>query len=235
MATAEEIKSWYNQRHLDTKEKSWRIPEAYKLILTYFKTEPGKKFLDIGCATGYLLKAAAEKGLETYGVDISDEGLKIAQKSSPTSKLAVCPGENLIFENNFFDYVTCIGVLEHFVDIEKGIKEMKRVVKKDGTVCIVVPNSNFIYWKFRKNKGTEQLDISEALMSLEEWRDKLTNEGLEVVKITKDDWYLKEPIELSPFTLRKFFRAFKKIIYKFIWLFIPIRYTYQFVFVLKKN
>lgn len=235
MATEQEVKNWYNQRHIKTKEKSWRPLQAYSPILSYFKTEPGKKLLDIGCGTGFLLKAAADKGLDTYGVDISEEGVKIAQKSSPGSKIIVGKGEDLKFEDDFFDYVTCIGVLEHFMDIEKGIKEMRRVVKKNGTLCIVIPNINFLYWKFKKNKGTEQMDISETLMSLEQWRDKFTKEGLEVLKIDQDNWYFKEPLDLSPLSLRKILRAGKKIIYKFVWLFVPLRYTYQFVFILRKN
>lgn len=235
MATEQEVKNWYNERHIRTKEKSWRIPNAYKLVLTYFKIEPGKKFLDIGFGTGFLLKVAAEQGLDTYGVDPSEEGAKIAQKNSPTSKIFVGFGENLKFDDNFFDYVTCIGVLEHYLNIDKGIGEMKRVAKKGGTICIVVPNINFIYWKFRANKGTEQTDISETLMSLEGWKDRFVKQGLEVVKITQDDWYLKEPIDIYPFSLRKTARAFKKLIYKLIWLFVPMKYTYQFVFVLKKN
>jgi ubiquinone/menaquinone biosynthesis C-methylase UbiE len=235
MTTKQEVKNWYNERHIRTKEKSWRIPDAYKLVLTYFKTEPGKKFLDIGFGTGYLLKAAAEKGLETYGIDPSEEGAKIAQRNSPTSKIFVGFGEDLKFDSNFFDYVTCIGVLEHFLDIDKGLNEIRRVIKKDGTACIVVPNIDFIYWKFKKNKGTEQTDISETLMSLDGWRDRFIKQGFEVLGITKDDWYLKEPIDIKPFSFKKVMRAIKKLIYKFIWLFVPIKYTYQFVFILKKK
>src|SRR3989344_769736 len=237
-ATEQEIKQWYNERHIRTKEHSWRLPEAYSLILDYFKEfciKPGQKILDIGYGSGYFLKAADEAGLDTYGIDISEEGMKIAQKSSPNSKLYVGKGEDLPFEDNFFDHVACIGVLEHFMDIEKGIKEMKRVIKPGGTLLILVPNINFIYWKFQKSKGTEQKDISEALMSLEQWRDKFIKEGLEVIKIDKDDWFSKEPIVFTPFSLPVLLRGIKRMIYKVIWVFVPLRYTYQFIYILKKN
>lgn len=238
MATEQEVKNWYNERHIRTKEHSWRPFEAYLLILDYFKEfgiKTGQKILDIGYGSGYFLKAAANAGLNTYGVDISEEGMKIAQKTSPNSKLFVGKGEDLKFEDNFFDHVACIGVLEHFMDIEKGIKEMKRVIKPGGTLLILVPNSKFLYWKIMHMKGTEQQDISEALMSLEQWRDKFTKEGLEVLKIDQDNWFLKEPIIFSPLSISVILKAIRKIIYKFIWIFVPKRYTYQFIFILKKN
>lgn len=238
MSTEQEIKNWYNERHIRTKEHSWRPFQAYLLILDYFKEfgiKPGQKILDIGYGSGYFLKAAAQADLDTYGVDISEEGMKIAQKTSPNSKLFIGKGEDLKFEDNFFDHVSCIGVLEHFMDIEKGIKEMKRVIKPGGTLLILVPNINFLYWKFRSNKGTEQQDISEALMSLGQWRDKFTKEGLEVLKIDKDDWFFREPIAFSPFSLPVLLKAAKKILYKTIWAFVPLEYTYQFVFILRKN
>jgi len=238
MATEQEIKNWYNERHIRTKEHSWRPFEAYLLILDYFKEfgiKPGQKILDIGYGSGYFLKAAAEAGLDTYGIDISEEGMKIAQKSSPNSKLFVGKGEDLKFEDNFFDHVACIGVLEHFMDIDKGIKEMKRVIKPGGTLLILVPNINFIYWRFKKRKGTEQKDIREALMSLEQWRNKFMKEGLEVLKIDKDDWFFKEPISFSSFSLAVFLTGVKKMIYKLIWIFVPIKYTYQFVYILRKK
>ncbi len=239
MATTEQdVKNWYNERHIRTKEKSWRIPEAYLLTLDYFKEagiKPGQKILDIGFGSGYFLKAAADAGLETYGVDISEEGLKIAQQSSPSSKLVVGKGEALPFEDNFFDHVACIGVLEHYLDIEKGIKEMKRVVKKGGTVLIMVPNSQFIYWKIMGMEGTEQTEISENPMTLEEWKNKFTKEGFEVVKIDKDNWFAQEPIAFTPFSTSVILRGLKRSLFKLVWGFVPLKYTYQFVYILKKN
>lgn len=232
MTNEQQIKNWYNQRHLSLKEKAWRPFQAYPILLDYFKAKPGRKILDIGCGTGYLLKAADDRGLETYGIDISEEGVKIAKSVSSNSKIIVGKGEDLKFPDNFFDYVTCIGVLEHFLDIERGIKEMKRVVKNNGILCVVVPNINFLYWKIKKKKGTEQQDINEILLSQDQWKNKFIKEELEILKIYQDRWFLKEAKIFSSFNLLE---IIKKAIYKLVWIFLPLNYTYQFIFILKKR
>jgi len=53
-------------------ENAWRTFEAYPFFLDYLNVKSGEKLLDIGCGTGYLLKATDQRGLQTYGVDISE-------------------------------------------------------------------------------------------------------------------------------------------------------------------
>ncbi|MCJ7508538.1 MAG: class I SAM-dependent methyltransferase [candidate division Zixibacteria bacterium] len=144
MVSEREIKAWYDQRHLSSGENTWRPFEAYPIFLDYLDVKAGRKLLDIGCGTGYLLRAAHQKGLQTYGVDISSEGVRIAKKVSPDSQIIIGKGEDLRFPEDSFDYITCTGSLEHFLDMKKSIKEMIRVGKKDALFCIVVPNINFL-------------------------------------------------------------------------------------------
>jgi len=211
-----EIKNWYDRRHRNRGENAWRSAEAYPVFLGYLNPLPGRKLLDVGCGTGFLLKAAAEMRLETYGIDISDEGVKIAKQISPDSTIIAGNGENLWLPDEFVDYITCIGALEHFLDIERGVNEMVRVAKPDATLCIVVPNANFIYWRLKRSKGTEQQDINETLMSLNRWKNIFTKAGLEVLGVYHDTWLARKIGKLALALL-------------------PIRLTYQFVFVLKKN
>jgi SAM-dependent methyltransferase len=232
MVNEREIKAWYDQRYLSFGEKAWRPFEAYPIFLDYLNVKPARKLLDVGCGTGNLLKAAAQRGLETYGVDISNEGVKIARKISPSSKITVGKGEDLKFPDNFFDYVTCIGSLEHFLDMEKGVKEMVRVAKDDALFCVVVPNINFLLWKIRGTKGTEQQDINENLLSLEQWKSIFIKEGLEILKIYQDKWLMKKTnifSSLNPLGI------VKRTIYKLMWIFLPLNYTFQFIFILRKR
>jgi len=48
--------------------------------LDYLGAQKGRKLLDVGCGTGFLLLAAFKRGLKTYGIDISEEAIKIAKK-----------------------------------------------------------------------------------------------------------------------------------------------------------
>lgn len=232
MVDKKEITRWYNKRHRTLLENAWRPYSAYPHFLDYLDVKPKKRLLDLGCGTGYLLKAADAKCLETYGVDISKEGINIAKKISPNSKLFVGKGEHLNFPDTFFDYITCIGVLEHFIDIKKGVKEMARVGKNDALFCIVVPNVNFLFWKLRLTKGTEQKDINEHLFSLEQWKSIFTKEKFEIIKVYQDRWFLKN---ISIFSSLNPLKIVKKIIYKLCGSLIPLNYTYQFVFILRKK
>ncbi len=219
MVNEKKIKDWYNQRHSTKGKDAWRPYKAYPIFLDYLDVKSGRKLLDVGCGTGYLLKAANQKGLETYGVDISIEGVKIAKRISPNSKIIVGKGEDLNFPDKFFDYVTCLGSLEHFLDIEKGIKEIVRVSKNEALFCIMVPNINFLFWKIRKAKGTEQQDINENLLSLKQWKNLFIQEGLEILKIYQDRWLMKKT----------------NIFFKLVWGVLPLNYTYQFIFILRKK
>src|SRR3990172_11566174 len=191
MATEKLIRDWYNRRHASKGEHSWRPYEAYPVFLDYLDEEAGKKLLDVGSGTGYLLKVADQRGLETFGVDISNEGVKIAKKVSPNSKIFVGTGEKLKFTDNFFDYVTCLGALEHFMNVEKGVREMVRVAKRGATLCIVVPNINYLFWISKKRKGTEQQDINENLSSLEQWKRLFLKGGCDIEEIHQDTWFMK--------------------------------------------
>ncbi len=232
MVSEIEIKAWYDQRHLSFGENAWRPFEAYHIFLDYLDVKAGKRLLDIGCGSGYLLKAANQKGLQTYGIDISDEGVKIAKKASPNSEIIVGKGEDLRFPDDFFDYVTCLGSLEHFLDMEKGVREMVRVGKKDASFCIVVPNIDFLFWKVIGSKGTKQQDINENLLSLKQWQNIFVKEGLEILRAYQDKWFMKK---INIFSSVNPLGIVKRTIYKLGWIFLPLNCTYQFIFILRKR
>ena len=47
--------------------------------------------------------------------------------------------ERLSFENNYFDRVIAIHVLEHMANLPKALDEITRVLKKDGLFQVVIP------------------------------------------------------------------------------------------------
>lgn len=231
MVSESDIKDWYNQRHIVRGDDAWRPFKAYPIFLDYLDVVPGKSLLDVGCGTGYLLKAADSRGLRTYGVDISEEGIKIAQKNSPNSELFVGKGENLNFPDGFFDYVICLGAFEHFLDMDEGLREFIRVAKDDARFCIVVPNVDYLFWKLSGSKGTEQQDIHEKLLSLSQWKAIFTNGGLEVSNVFQDKGFSKK---VKVFSSLNPLVVVKRFFIKLVWQFLPLRYTYQYVFIMKK-
>jgi 2-polyprenyl-3-methyl-5-hydroxy-6-metoxy-1,4-benzoquinol methylase len=98
--------------------------------------QPNKgKILDIGAGTGEFLSVAKNDGWQTIGVEPSDKAKTIAINKgisfvSATSEL----------ENQSFDVISMWHVLEHVPDLDKQIKELKRLLKPSGTLIIAVPN-----------------------------------------------------------------------------------------------
>jgi ubiquinone/menaquinone biosynthesis C-methylase UbiE len=54
------------------------------------------------------------------------------------------------FKNSTFDFINCYGVLHHTRNIEKGIKELLRILKKNGYLFLYIYGSGGIYWEVRK-------------------------------------------------------------------------------------
>ena len=203
-----------------------RPVDAYRVFIEHLGVQNERSILDVGCGTGSLLRIAGNKGLKTHGIDISIEALKVAKKIVPSSHLMLGVGEGLPFSDGSFDYITCLGAIEHFQDIDRGLKEMIRVAKKDAKFCILVPN---IDYKFKA--GTEQ--PQEVLLNYDEWKDFLERNGLYIIKVKQDRYFAKHLTIgkiLKQKGLKGKLRMLKK---KLLWTFMPLRKTYQFIFICK--
>ena len=98
--------------------------------------QPDKgKILDIGAGTGDFLSAAKKGGWQTIGVEPSEKAKTIA-----TNKGVSFVDKTAVLENNSFDVISMWQVLEHVPDLDKQIKELKRLLKPTGTLIIAVPN-----------------------------------------------------------------------------------------------
>lgn len=98
--------------------------------------QPNKgRILDIGAGTGDFLSVAKKDGWQTIGVE----------PSTKAKSIAINKGVSFVeltteLENNSFDVISMWHVLEHVPDLDKQIKELKRLLKPTGTLIIAVPN-----------------------------------------------------------------------------------------------
>lgn len=100
--------------------------------------QPNKgKILDIGAGTGEFLSVAKNDGWQTIGVEPSGKAKAIA-----INKGISFVEQTTELENNSFDVISMWHVLEHVPDLDKQIKELKRLLKPTGTLIIAVPNFN---------------------------------------------------------------------------------------------
>ena len=102
--------------------------------------------LDLGCRIGdgtYILK---DLGKIIVGVDIDKKALEYARLyySNENIKYFVSDACNLSFKSNSFDIVISLEVIEHILDQDSFLLEIKRVLKDSGIAIISTPNRDII-------------------------------------------------------------------------------------------
>lgn len=102
--------------------------------------------LDIGCGTCEYIKHTKNEKIRV-GVDISREMLEYGAKKLEKRKNTILIRGNAYsvpLKAGSVDFVMCTGLLE-FVDLDKTLKECKRVLKSNAKLLIVVPNKWNLY------------------------------------------------------------------------------------------
>jgi ubiquinone/menaquinone biosynthesis C-methylase UbiE len=111
------------------------------------------RILDNGCGTGILFETISEKTKSIIGIDISYKMLDYAKQR--TSNLILGDSQYLPFQDGSFDLVIGRSLLHHIPDPYLGLKEMARVLKRNGEIVIVDTNKSIlsILPRYLANKG----------------------------------------------------------------------------------
>jgi ubiquinone/menaquinone biosynthesis C-methylase UbiE len=140
----EEAVKAHEAYHIDTDREGKFVPShngwlrTEKILEWIPDTAP--KVLGIGCNSGGLERTVlrTKKGSIVYGVDVNPELVKLAVQKGVIAKVA--RAEDLPFKDEYFDVVILSEVIEHFFDVDKALKEAKRVLKTGGVVVGSVPH-----------------------------------------------------------------------------------------------
>ena len=128
-----------------------RFKEVKKLI------EPtGGIILDIGCADGTFTKVILDKSKaeKIIAIDVLKASVDWAKKHYKKNKklqFEFGDAHKLKYKTNSFDAVFALEVLEHVFEPIKVLKEIKRVLKKNGYAIFLVPAESFLFkvvWYF---------------------------------------------------------------------------------------
>ncbi len=103
------------------------------------------KYIDIGCGSGNKTnKFAQELGLDyknVYGADISTWGPYNQKEYSHKFNFIKIAGDKIDIGDNSVDFVSCILMLHHVKNLESLLKEIKRILKPNGTLLIIEHNN----------------------------------------------------------------------------------------------
>ncbi len=113
-------------------------------LVKMMKEDQPKLVLDVATGTGDLaITIQKNLGCDVVGLDLSQKMLDVAiekvKKQNLQDKITMLKGdaENLPFEDNKFDAVSVAFGVRNFENLEKGLEELKRVVKENGNVYIL--------------------------------------------------------------------------------------------------
>jgi len=217
----EEIKSYWDQR-IKKSKGSWEgvlwesLPtwNEYidKLQIHYLKRifnmiKPSDTVLDLGCGVGRFTFRLANLCKEVYGVDSSNEAIKICKRKAiddavSNAKFEVMDVRKLNFDDERFDWVLSVTCLQHITnetDLITSIQEALRVTKKNGKVILL---------ECTNDKRKDEFVVS---LPRKKWFKIIENAGGRI-----EDWYGVD----VPFLRRMIFLGLnltKKII-KIKWL-----------------
>lgn len=108
-------------------------------IFSNYKIEKGMRVLELGCGTGSMWvgkTADVEKCSQLVLSDFSEGMIQTARTNLQAFgkiEYKVIDIQDIPFEDNTFDIVIANMMLYHVPDIQKGLAEVKRVLKNDGT------------------------------------------------------------------------------------------------------
>ena len=113
-----------------------------KNLVNCMQSDNPKQILDVATGTGELAIALWKKfGGKITAVDLSQEMLNLADKKikqlGADITIQKANAENLPFESNKFDAVSVGFGVRNFENLEKGLSELRRVVKENGNVYIL--------------------------------------------------------------------------------------------------
>ena len=99
--------------------------------------QPGDRVLDACCGTGDLAVAAKEAGAEVTGLDFSERMLEHARRKSDEIEWLQGDALALPFSDGSFDAATVGFGVRNLDDLERGLAELRRVLRPGGRVAIL--------------------------------------------------------------------------------------------------
>lgn len=142
------------------------------------------RLLDVGCAGGFFMRAAKERGWDAYGIDVSKYAIKRARtewndrvQETDLAGFKTPPGT--------FDVITFWDVLEHVCDPLSNLRSAFFLLKPGGIVAISTPDAGSLPARLLGEKwlGFRCLEEHNYYFSRRTLRKMLVKAGFTVVAI----------------------------------------------------
>jgi len=113
------------------------------LVFKFLNPRKSDKILDIGCGDGVWYLWLRKKGMDVFGIDLSEHDLsklkERAEKSNISCEISKVDAQKMPFGNSTFDKIYSVSTFEHIENDEKAFEEASKVLKPGGIFIISIP------------------------------------------------------------------------------------------------
>jgi len=168
------VQAIYRKQAVTLNKSSVNSAATISWVVDKLPIKAGVKVLDLNTGTGVVARAAASRGAQVVGTDISRHLLAFAQSQASKVEYIRAKSQELPLPDNSFDVVVSRLAFNHIDELDGVVREITRVLKPGGYVAIV------------ERIFPEDLDarFSHRLNSLENIRDPSHVRFLSISEIT---------------------------------------------------
>ncbi|MBD2311803.1 3-demethylubiquinone-9 3-O-methyltransferase [Desertifilum sp. FACHB-1129] len=175
----------------------------------YIENWQGLTALDVGCGGGFSCEYMAKRGVKVSGIDLSEKCIQAARNHANLNQLEIDyrqgVAEKMPYNNDTFDAVICVDVLEHVADVSQVLAEIHRILKPNGIFFFDTINRNFkskvvMIWMLENILREIQPGVHdwEKFITPEELTQMLESQGFNQVEIQGFDmfgsWEVSNPV-----------------------------------------
>ena len=137
------VAGWYDD--LLNKDNTYQKEVILPNFLKMMEIKNTDSVLDLACGQGFFAREFAKFGAKVFGVDISEELIKIAKTQNIQNiNYTVSSANNLSFiKDESLDKISIILALQNISDMSQTLKECNRVLKRNGKMFIVLNHPAF--------------------------------------------------------------------------------------------
>jgi methionine biosynthesis protein MetW len=151
--------------------EGWETRPPLKLLELFERHISDRdRCLDVGCGDGGTSGVWLNERTASYlGVDVSEAAVEMARGRGLEARRIADAGK-LPFAADSFDVAVCIEVLEHLLEPQLAVSEIRRVLRPGGRLILTVPN--VAHWRNRVDSLLGRWNPrGDHLSAAEPWRD----------------------------------------------------------------
>jgi ubiquinone/menaquinone biosynthesis C-methylase UbiE len=181
MSVREEFDTWAAEgRDKGMEERHWHTA---KHVLARMPVEPDDTVLDLGCGSGYTLRALREAGDidRAYGLDGAPEMLRNARSYTDDPRIGYVRGDfdALPFADDSVDHIVSMEAFYYATNPLQTLREIRRILRPGGTFYCAV---NYYEENVHSHEWQETISIEMTRWDRREYREAFREAGLYVAE-----------------------------------------------------